>query len=370
MTAQYTYRYKTFHPEDVVGYLGEQVHLAVHAKYGREPDEAIWRRVNEEWVMLEETDSIFDVLALYELTEWLKENRYPYWIRGCGGSSLILYLLGITSGNPLPPHKWCPNCKQIKWMPKYKDGFDIRQGECCSRDGARLVTDGHDIPWQTLLGYDGHQPTFDIDVPEELYETIHRDWQSHWLRDETSYREVCYESTVRDHVKVIKLSKLSVCFLWNNASTDFYEYEYGALERRYMLDEAGALFEQREWQLPEPKSVADLLALYGLDHMSADCEWNADCREMLDDMGYEPSELIAFRDDVYQLLRKYGIGEEEAWRAMEQVRRGKGLPNLDLPELTEREERILAQCQHICCLFPKSHAVEHILYQLKSREYY
>lgn len=363
---EYTYLYHMNDPVQVFDTLHDTLRHTIHARYGDRPDDAIIRRISEEWDRMTDTCTIYEVAALHELTEWLKSKQYPYRIRGCTGSSFILYLLGISSGNPLPPHRYCPRCGAVTWVPSRKNGFDIPQGKCCSHDGARLVTDGHDIPWQTLFGYYGHRPSFDIDLPYELYEPLKREWETHWLRDKSTFREVEYESDIVDCVRVIKLGRLTVCFILNTASPDFYKYEYGALERRYMLDNAAGLTEQRDKGYPAPKSIADLLAGFGIDHATG--VWDSSCREMLAE-DYTLSDIITLRDDIYHLLVKNGMDKEEAWRAMEQVRKGKGLPMMRLHGITERDMRVLDQCRHIDYLYPKAHAVEHILYALRSKDW-
>ena len=70
----------------------------LYQTYGDAPDDQISLRFQEEWAAMEQSNTILDVVALYELTTWLKENNHPYQIRGCVGASFILYLLEITSG--------------------------------------------------------------------------------------------------------------------------------------------------------------------------------------------------------------------------------------------------------------------------------
>lgn len=86
---------------EVEGELRQIIDTALVQKYGKNPDELIVKRISEEWAAMERTGVILDVAALYELVVWLKKNGHPYWLRGCAGSSFILYLLDITTGNLL-----------------------------------------------------------------------------------------------------------------------------------------------------------------------------------------------------------------------------------------------------------------------------
>jgi len=226
MTKEFEYIFSGLSALEAEGKLRQIIDTALVQKYGENPDDLIVKRVTEEWAAMERTEVIADIATLYELAAWLKDNRYPYWMRSCSGSSFILYLLGITTGNPLPPHYYCPKCKEIRWQTTYADGFDLPQGKRCSNDDTSLVSDGHDIPWQILLGYGEYEPVFDIDLPSNLYETLQAEWASHWMQNikSCSTPNNPYEGKRR----CIKLSNLSLMFHLESAeiSHTFYNYEY------------------------------------------------------------------------------------------------------------------------------------------------
>ena len=97
----------------------------LYGKYGLTPDYEMIKRVKEEWEAMKNSDSILDIAMLNEFVLWLKKERIPYWMSGTAGSSFILYLLGITRGNPLKPHFYCLECKHVDWVPNYRSGFAI-----------------------------------------------------------------------------------------------------------------------------------------------------------------------------------------------------------------------------------------------------
>ena len=115
--------------EQIEEKLYSLVQTALHEKYGDNPDGQIVKRIEEEWDAMKRCNVVAESAVLYELTTWLKKNGYPYFL-GDAGSSFILYLLSITRGNPLQPHHYCPECKQVWWR-SGKDGFDLPQNECC-----------------------------------------------------------------------------------------------------------------------------------------------------------------------------------------------------------------------------------------------
>ena len=86
----------------------------VTAKYGPEPDKIIIERLSREWQAMEQKAMVEHVLLLYKFKEWLDKKNKPYWLKGTGSYSLMLYTLGIARTNPLPPHYYCPKCKKVQ----------------------------------------------------------------------------------------------------------------------------------------------------------------------------------------------------------------------------------------------------------------
>lgn len=63
---------------------------ALKEKYGKSPDGKIQSRVAHEWDAIKRHEAICDVVALYEISCWLKEKGLPYFMQHTAGSSLIL----------------------------------------------------------------------------------------------------------------------------------------------------------------------------------------------------------------------------------------------------------------------------------------
>ena len=111
-------------------------------------------------------------------------------------------------------------------------------------------------------------------------------------------------------------------------------------------------------------TFADLISFSGIIHATR--AWDDEAVFMNRYLDYAPSELIAFRDDIFHYRIVHGFLEKDAWRGMNYVRKG-----LDLPVITEemkhsRDKWVLDRCKRIEYLFPKAHAVEYIMFRLKA----
>lgn len=131
------------------------------------------------------------------------------------------------------------------------------------------------------------------------------------------------------------------------------------------VPEFGTRFVREMLEKTHPTTFAELLQISGLSHGTD--VWLGNAEELIRKQNIPLADVIGCRDDIMVYLQHKELEDDVAFKIMEHVRKGRGLPDewQDIMRQHNVPEWYIDSCLKIKYMFPKAHAAAYVLMALR-----